>query len=275
LALPQHRGIKSKEITFSNHKTARMVEASANIAARDIINALNLKPPRAMILIFGGAANNLEPSSNSYLEQIFAYIAQLAADIDGLIVDGGTETGVMKLIGQKAAEVQSNPPQILGIAPMERVTYPGGQAIQIAEDRASLEPNHSHFVLVQGSRWGDETDKMFEIIGALGDELIPTVVILAGGGEISKREILHSVRHGLPIIVIENTGQLSDEIASYKKRQKPSKITDDILMKEIGSYDAIKLFPVVTLYSSWHGSTLLYMTSMPYVYKAISINSKY
>jgi hypothetical protein len=244
LVLQQGRGIKSKVITFPNHKTARVVEASANVAARDIINALNIKPPNAMILIFGGAANNLEPSSNSYLEQIFAYIAQLAADIDGLIIDGGTESGVMKLMGQKVAQIQSNPPQILGIAPMGKVTSPEGEVKEIADDTASLEPNHSHFVLIQGNRWGDETDKMFEIIGALPDEPIQTVVILAGGGEISKKEILHSVRHGLPIIVIENTGKLADEIASYKKRQKPSKITDDIVMKEIASYAAIKLFPV-------------------------------
>jgi hypothetical protein len=244
LALPQHRGIKSKEITFSNRKTARMVEASANVAARDIINALSLEPPKAIILIFGGAANNLEPSSNSYLEQIFACLAQLTLDIDGLIIDGGTEFGVMKLMGQKVAEIQFKPPQILGIAPSGKVTYPEGEVKEIAENRASLDPNHSHFVLVQGNQWGDETDKMFEIIGSLSEEPIPTLAILAGGGEISKREILHSVRHGLPIIVIENTGKLADEIASYKKKQKPSKITDDIVMKEIVSYDAIKLFPV-------------------------------
>lgn len=244
MALPQHRGIKSKEITFSNHKTARIVEASANVAAGDIINALSLKPPKAIILIFGGAANNLEPSSNSYLEQIFACIAQLTLDIDGLIIDGGTEFGVMKLIGQKVADFQSKAPQILGVVPLGKVTYPeGGEVKEIADNRVSLDPNHSHFILVQGNQWGDETNKMFEIIDSLCEEPIPILAILAGGGEISKREILHSVRHGLPIIVIENTGKLADEIASYKK-QKPSRVTDDIVMKEIASYDAIKLFPV-------------------------------
>ena len=33
-----------------------------------------------------------------------------------------------------------------------------------------LDPNHSHFVLVEGDRWGDETTKLFEIATALSTD---------------------------------------------------------------------------------------------------------
>jgi hypothetical protein len=37
-------------------------------------------------------------------------------------------------------------------------------------DKVHLDPNHSHFVLVEGDRWGDETTKLFEIATALSTD---------------------------------------------------------------------------------------------------------
>ena len=50
------------------------------------------------------------------------------------------------------------------------------------EDGVPLEPNHSHFVLVQSSEWGDEARKMLELSRAMNARV---VAILVNGGAIA------------------------------------------------------------------------------------------
>ena len=107
-------------------------------------------------------------------------------------------------------------------------------------------PNHSHFVLVEGDSWGDETIKLFEIASALFTNGIPIVSLLAGGGRISQKEILFCINQNWPIIVIEKTGYLADEITSYKnQKQTFDKISSSNInnIKKIISYSSLKLFP--------------------------------
>ena len=75
-----------------------------------------------------------------------------------------------------------------------------------------FDPDHSHFVLVESKEWGGETEMMFKLAKSLSDR-IPVVAILANGGDISRKEVLSSVRQGWPLIVIEGTGGLADDIA--------------------------------------------------------------
>jgi len=137
-------------------------------------------------------------------------------------------------------------------------------------DKVLLDPNHSHFVLVEGNRWGDETSKLFEIATAFANnDDISVVVFLAGGGEISKKEMLFCIKQSWPIIVIKKTGFLADEIASYRDqkqtpqntsiarvqkfiRVKPPQnayskdypnISSDTKLKKIISYPSLILYP--------------------------------
>ena len=41
---------------------------------------------------------------------------------------------------------------------------------------------------------------------------LPAVAVLANGGMISKKELLNCVRHGIPVIVIEGSGRLADQV---------------------------------------------------------------
>jgi len=204
----------------------------------------------------------------SRLTQLFSRgIARAASETGALIIDGGTKSGVMGLMGQGVAE-REHKSILLGIAPARTVTYPTGPAEGSIPDGAPLDPNHSHFVLVDTERWGGETDTMFELAKALQELTplkpvepertawqrftdwlkeklgrqpagaskpkanVPIVMVLVHGGPIARNEVLRAVRRGWPVVVIEGSGDLADEIAGHLK-QKPAFILDPVLAEII------------------------------------------
>jgi len=228
-----------KEIVFSNGNRAQLVAPAAGTAAASILKALDIEQPRGVIMIAGGAAG-LDESLRPDLVELFSRgIAAAAAGIDALIVDGGTRVGTMAMIGQGVAET-GRKSILLGVAPAGKVTYPGGPAEACIEDGAPLDPNHSHFVLVESNEWGGETETMYALAKEFSKE-IPVLTVLVNGGQVAKHEVLQSVRHGWPIIVIEGTGRLADEIATAV-REKTEPASDQIAA--IVRYDRIVVFNI-------------------------------
>jgi hypothetical protein len=71
------------------------------------------------------------------------------------------------------------------VAPGGKVTYPGEPPEGSIEDGAPLDPEHSHFVLVESEEWGGETKMMFELASALSNG-IPVVTVLVSCGRRSE-----------------------------------------------------------------------------------------
>src|SRR4029077_4873675 len=126
---------------------------------------------------------------------------------------------------------------LLGVAPAGKVTYPGGPPVA-GNDSAPLDPNHSHFVLVDGNEWGSETETLFELAAGFN---VPVLAILVNGGAIAKDELLQSVRENWPVIVIEGSGRLADDVAALKKQ--PSQIEDPVLAEIVEEGD-LRVFPI-------------------------------
>lgn len=125
------------------------------------------------------------------------------------------------------------------MAPAGKVTYPGGSPANPTEDGAPLDPNHSYFVLVESREWGGETDTFYALAESLALDM-KVVTILVNGGPIATTELLASVRRGWPIIVMEGTGRLADEIAGLSSHQ-PGRIIDPAFAEIIAAGD-IHLF---------------------------------
>jgi hypothetical protein len=270
------QGGSRKEIRFPNGNRAQLVTAQAGAEAAHILKTLGIEQPEALIIVVGGAATlddaiKSDEALKSCLTQLFSRgIARAAVKAKALIIDGGTHAGVMAMMGQGEAD-RGRKSVLLGVAPAGKVTYPGGPAEGSIEDSAPLDPNHSHFVLVQSDEWGGETDTMYELAEALASRVlappppaddssstqdrakalpanIPVVSVLVNGGPIAKDEVLRSVRQGWPIIVIENSGRLADEIAKLwkkaKKKGRKRASTADPVMAEIIDEGSIHLFPM-------------------------------
>jgi hypothetical protein len=123
--------------------------------------------------------------------------------------------------------------------PERSVIYPG--KVSDASDLVPLDPNHSHFVLVDSAEWGGETETMYALAQYLSQQS-PSVALLADGGKITKKELLFNVRQQRPVIVIEGSGRLADEIA-HLWREKPASFSDPEL-EEIITQGNLHLFPL-------------------------------
>ena len=207
-----------------------------------LLSALALPAPPAVILLAGGA-DEMEQRSYESLQYVFTHLALLATRLDALIIDGGTQAGVMTLIGEDVSE-QVRKPRLLGVSPEGKVTYPGKPSNDAQDDTAPLDPNHAYFVLVKTDEWGGETAMMYALAAVLSQRC-PSVAILVNGGSITKNEVLYNVRQHRPIVVVEGSGRLADEIAcAWRKRSGTSHSPYDAQLAEIIAHGDLHLFPL-------------------------------
>jgi hypothetical protein len=202
--------MRKNTITFDNGNQAVVVTAGREADAQSILKTLDIAQPQAVIMVFGGA-KGLDDSRKARLAELFRNaIAPAVADAGALVIDGGTESGVMAMMGEALAR-NGRESQLLGIAPAGKVTYPGGPNDAKIGDGAPLEPNHSHFVLVESDEWGGETGTMFKLARALN---VAVATMLINGGQIAESEALQSVRNGWQLLVIEGSGRFADELST-------------------------------------------------------------
>ena len=71
---------------------------------------------------------------------------------------------------------------------------------------------------------------------------VPVVTVLINGGPLARDEVLQSVRQGWPIIVVQGSGRLANDIATLWQA-KPPFIADPVLA-EIIADGVIHLFPL-------------------------------
>jgi hypothetical protein len=218
--------IATQSITFENNRKATAAFPATNAKADDVVSALDVRNHKAVLLLIGGAGS-LDARIKPQLTQLFARgIARAATNVDAAIIDGGTEAGVMKLMGQGVADCGFESP-LIGVAPLQLISYPGSNG----PGETPLDHNHSHFVLVDGRTWGSETNVMFRVLSALTTNRRPVMAVLAGGGETSKAETLQAVRQHVPLLVIDGSGGVADEIAAAWKA-RPA-LPEDPLLAEI------------------------------------------
>ena len=235
-------------INFDNGRSATAWHVPANITPDEVMARLGLdegQMPKALILIAGGAGK-MDDNIKAHLIQLFSRgIARTATDIGADIIDGGTYAGSMAMMGRGVADREYRV-NLFGAAPVGKITFPGQadyeQVLQGDDhDKIPLEPNHSHFLLVDVDEWGQETDAMYALAKGLASQ-VPVISILVNGGSIACQEILRSVRQGWPIIIVSGSGRLADIITELVQ-EKPNFISDARL-SEIVHDGRLYFFPI-------------------------------
>ena len=204
------------DIPLGNGRRARSVRATRTAPAGAVVAGLGLGPAHGLVVLNGGTAD-LGPELAEALRRVIGdELARIAADERLTLLTGGTQAGIFALLGEGLAASGRTAPCI-GVVPSGRVTWPGRPADDpdLADDhqRVPLEPHHSHFVLVEGSAWGDET----AMLSAMTDELsraAPAVVVLASGGSVARDEVDHHLRQGREVVVVAGSGRLADDLAA-------------------------------------------------------------
>jgi hypothetical protein len=193
---------------------------------REALCQLGLGSPRPVLVLVGGAANIL-PVVSDALGRLFDGLAPLLDGLGVTLVDGGTAFGVMAAMGEARRRSGAAFP-LLGVAAcgtVDPATLPLHARTCLLSDEKSmttarcdkgarLDPNHTHFLLVPGDRWGDEVPWMSDAAGSLAAGL-PSVTLVAAGGEITRLDVLTGLRSGRPLIVLAGSGGTADRLADW------------------------------------------------------------
>ncbi|MET0423823.1 MAG: hypothetical protein ABW046_08115 [Actinoplanes sp.] len=196
-------------VRLSDHNSALIARATSPGDVPRATGSLGLGGPRPVVSVVGGAGN-MSDDVIAGLASLVAAFLPVIAENDAATVDGGTDSGVMRLLGQARESAGATFPAV-GVAAIGTVTYPGHQGTN--PDAAPLDHNHSHFVLVPGGEWGDEAGALAEVATLLAGGR-PSVTLLINGGEITFTDARRSVERGRPVLVLQGTGRTADLIAA-------------------------------------------------------------
>jgi hypothetical protein len=173
---------------------------------------------RPVLVLIGG---HIFPEHANLTNQAIEVIAKTAEVLDAAIICGGTDVGVMSAIGKTRGRSGFQFP-LIGIAPEGSVTWPegtrSGGLIPVTSDREQLEPHHSHFILVPGNQFGDETKWISRAASMIAGPRHKSVSLLVNGGKVSQLDVDEGLAANRPLIVLSGTGRLADDIASRSVR---------------------------------------------------------
>ena len=111
-------------IGFSHNQWSPAVRVEADASPQKIVDAFNLLSPRPTIFITGGASSMSEEDIKQTRILIEEGIASFAQKHRITVIDGGTEAGVMEMIGTARRTHNYNFP-LIGVAPVHKVSWPG------------------------------------------------------------------------------------------------------------------------------------------------------
>ena len=167
---------------------------------------LEIPHPRPVIVLVGGAGG-IGWWDKFPMSKAIRIIARLAEETQSVVVDGGTQAGIMAEIGKQHKQYRLS-------FPLVGVVF--DNLLSREEPQSILDPNHSHFFLVPGEDWGDESAWISKIATAIaGDQ--KSITVLVNGGNISKTDVGYSLLENRPAFVMRGTGRMADEITLGEK----------------------------------------------------------
>ena len=174
-------------------------------------------------MVNGGTSDEAEFPETKVLAALQVVVEVLAGRPGPVIVSGGTDAGLFRLLGATVAEI-GFPGPVIGVVPAGKITPVNG---------TPLEPHHSHVLMVDVDAWGGETATMLEVCRAL-DGRGRALALVAGGGNQTMVEIDGHRTDRRPVIILAGTGRLADELAS-------SGPMAGVSIVDVGDVDAVRV----------------------------------
>ena len=196
-------------------RTLRIVQVSP-VADRPALTALLQRaglPTGVPVVVLVGGAGGLSPVHAAACAELFTLaLVPVVEKAGAVLIDGGTDTGIMQLAGCARHQATARFPQV-GVVAEGTVRWPGRATA--SEHAADLEPHHTHIVAVPGDQWGDETTWLSAVASALAGNA-PSVTVLANGGAIAYDDVRESLTAARPVLVLSGTGRTADDITSAR-----------------------------------------------------------
>lgn len=207
-----------------------LIVGAANISNDNEIQRalaeLHIPYPKPTIVLVGGAGG-IGFLDKFPMKKAVGIVAQLAEDSGAIVLDGGTQAGIMTEIGVQRKKHGHT-------FPLVGVVF---DTLLMKEEPASiLDPNHTHFLLIPGSDWGDESAWISKIATVSAGNR-KSITVLVNGGKISRSDVEYSLMAKRPTFVMRGTGRLADEITltgnvtAIDISQKPDVILETLKTK--------------------------------------------
>jgi len=172
-----------------------------NSEITDALTQLGIPYPKKAIVLVGGAGG-IGFADKLPMQKAVAIVAQLAEETQSVVVDGGTQAGIMTEIGKERKKHRYT-------FPLVGVVF---DSLLMQEDPKNiLDANHTHFFLIPGDDWGDESGWISKIATAIAGEN-KSLTALINGGDISRQDVEYSLLANRPTFVMRGTGRMADEI---------------------------------------------------------------
>lgn len=261
------------EYTFSNGQLAKILTVADDTGYEKALSSMGLYSPTPTLLVIGGASNMATESQAKLLQFFNGPLATLSETLGITVLDGGTDAGVIHMMGQARHHIggQFN---LIGVAPLQRIIFPGESSphtvdhsgkspSQIKEEEdydrlcppVELEPHHTHFFLVSGYLWGSESRWLAQFSSVLAGRF-PSVTLLINGGQVSVKDLKLNLELGRQVIVVAGSGRLADIIANTITRTNVSNDATIQNLVEVYYPRQIKVFDLLSSSSEELGSQL-------------------
>ena len=162
-----------------------------------------------MLVVAGDAGSSAVAAAD--LRPLFDdVLIPCAAAHGACIVDGGTDAGVMAMLGQARSRLHSAVP-IVGVVVDTLATRPE-PALRASRRRAAGAPPHALRArrrLALGRRVAVDRRVASELAAGA-----PSLTVLVGGGDVAWDDVAESVRAARPVIAVAGSGRTADAIAA-------------------------------------------------------------
>ena len=211
----------TRQIPLKRNINVDAVNISDNSEIPEALNQLGIPHPKPVIVLVGGASG-IGWLDKFPMRKAIGVITKLAEETQSLVLDGGTQAGIMQEIGKQRKKGKYS-------FPLVGVVF--DSLIMKEDPKSILDPNHTHFFLIPGDDWGDESAWISKIATSIaGDN--KSITILVNGGNISRTDVKYSLLENRPVFIMRGTGRLADEITLTGKvfpidiSQKPEEILE-------------------------------------------------
>lgn len=198
------------EIHFSDHHALCAFPASLG-QLNQALAEIGLADGQAVIVLVGGY---IPEGHEEVTQRAIEVIAAFAEENPAAIICGGTTVGIMGSIGQIRAALGYKFP-LLGITLENRATWPNGprgkKFLWWGKERWPLSPGYSHFLLVPGDQFGEDSPWLVEAATCLSQG-VRSVTVLANGGGVARKDVSLSLDNHRPVVILAGTGRLADEL---------------------------------------------------------------
>lgn len=216
----------TRQIALKRGLTARAANITEDKEIPEALAQLEISHPNPVIVLVGGAGG-IGFWDKFPMRKAIRIVARLAEETQSIVVDGGTQAGIMTEIGKQRKQNKFSFP-LIGVV--------FDSLLMRKEPESILEPNHTHFFLIPGENWGDESAWISKIATAIASDQ-KSITILVNGGNISRTDVQYSLLENRAAFVMRGTGRMADEITLTGKvfavdiSQKPDEILEYLKLR--------------------------------------------